>query len=535
MLINADLGPSVNIGWAATIWTMGSSIGFLLVGRLSDLFGRKWMVMSTTALSLIGTILGGCAQNVTMLIVANGCNGIGAAGQLSFGIVLGELVPNKMRGPIVTLVFLSSMPFAVFGPVIARTFIENTAPGWRLSYYIGIGLNVITLVLYQFLYHPPTFKQLHVGKTRMQQAAELDWIGIFLWIAGCVLFIIGLSWGGTTYPWVSAEVLCTLLIGAATIAGFFVYGKLSQSCSSICITNTSAEGFLCRVQPLMPPRMFRNWGFNGVIIVATVASMVYYSMTVLWPTIIGSVYTADSVQIGWDSSVVGGGVLLGQSLAGFGISYVPKVKWQTITAAVILLVFASSLGSLDPTRYAETIAFGVIATTAVGYIENIAFPGVTLLWGPQDIGLATGMLGSIRGMGGAVAQALYSSVYTNQLTDNMPKYVVPAATNAGLPADSIPALFAGITAGNFSAVPGINDEIIAAVGNAVIKANTMSFRVVFYTTIPFSVLCLIGALLVPNVEKYLTRNVAKRLQNKAFERHDTPESNVVAEHTEEKV
>lgn len=229
MLINADLGPSVNIGWAATIWTMGSSIGFLLVGRLSDLFGRKWMVMSTTALSLIGTILGGFAQNVTMLIVANGCNGIGAAGQLSFGIVLGELVPNKMRGPIVTLVFLSSLPFAVFGPVIARTFIEKTEPGWRLSYYIGIGLNVVTLVLYQFLYHPPTFKQLHIGKTRMKQAAELDWIGIFLWVSGCVLFIIGLSWGGTTYPWKSAEVLCTLLIGVATIAAFFTYGMFESS------------------------------------------------------------------------------------------------------------------------------------------------------------------------------------------------------------------------------------------------------------------------------------------------------------------
>jgi len=52
------------------------------------------------------------AQNVETLIAANVCNGIAAAGQLSFGIVLGELVPNKWRGPIVTLVFASSLPFA---------------------------------------------------------------------------------------------------------------------------------------------------------------------------------------------------------------------------------------------------------------------------------------------------------------------------------------------------------------------------------------------------------------------------------------
>lgn len=228
-LINLDIGPSASITWASTIWTMGSAIGFLLVGRLSDLYGRKWMVLSTSALSLIGCILGGTARNVAMLIVGMGCNGIGAAGQLSFGIVLGELVPNKQRGPIVTVVFLSSMPFAVFGPVIARTLIANTGEGWRWSFYMGIILNFVTLVLYQTLYHPPTFKQLHVGKTIWQQTRELDFIGMFLFVSGSVLFLIGLSWGGSTYPWVSAETLAPILIGIATFAGLFVYGTSNPS------------------------------------------------------------------------------------------------------------------------------------------------------------------------------------------------------------------------------------------------------------------------------------------------------------------
>jgi MFS family permease len=83
-----------------------------LVGRLSDIFGRKWMVMATSLLGLLGCIVGGTAKSIDILIVANLMNGLAAAGQLSFGIVLGELVPNKHRGPIVTVVFLSSLPFA---------------------------------------------------------------------------------------------------------------------------------------------------------------------------------------------------------------------------------------------------------------------------------------------------------------------------------------------------------------------------------------------------------------------------------------
>ncbi|EGU75379.1 hypothetical protein FOXB_14140 [Fusarium oxysporum f. sp. conglutinans Fo5176] len=470
-LINADIGPSAQIAWVATIWTMGSSIGFLIIGRLSDLYGRKWMVMSTTLLGLIGCIIGGTAKSLGMLIASNGCNGLAAAGQLSFGIVLGELVPNKHRGPIMGFVFLTSIPFGVFGPVVARTMIENIHEGWRWSYYLGIILSVITLALYQFLYHPPTFSQLHVGKTRIQQTKELDWIGMSLFTTGCVLFLVGLSWGGTTYSWKSAEVLCTLVTGIMTLAGFFVY--------------------------------------------------------VLWPTIISALYTTDSIKVGWQSCVIGGGVVLGQAMSGLAIVYVPRLKIQCICAAALVMTFITSMCSLSPDRWANTIAFGLIACTAVGYIENVAVTCVTLLWEPQDIGLASGILGSIRALGGAIAQALYVSILSNELTRKMPEYVTPAATKLGLPTKSLPSLFEAINKGDYSDVPGINKAIIESVGDALVKAYTNSLHYVFYATVPFSCIMLVAACLVPDVKKFLTYNVAKRLQDKSFRKSST-EANEVA-------
>ncbi|KAL9566692.1 hypothetical protein ACKAV7_009129 [Fusarium commune] len=502
-LINADIGPSAQIAWVATVWTMGSSIGFLTVGRLSDLYGRKWMVMSTTLLGLIGCVIGGTAKSVGMLIASNGCNGLAAAGQLSFGIVLGELVPNKHRGPIMGFVFLTSIPFGVFGPVVARTMIENIHEGWRWSYYLGIILSVITLALYQFLYHPPTFSQLHVGKTRIQQTKELDWIGMSLFTTGCVLFLVGLSWGGTTYPWKSAEVLCTLVIGIMTLVGFF------------------EEAYLCSVKPLIPSSVFKNIGFVAVVTCATVASMVYYSLTVLWPTIISTLYTTDSIKVGWQSCVIGGGVVLGQAMSGLAIAYVPRLQIQCICAAALVTTFITSICSLSPDRWANTIAFGLIACTAVGYIENVAVTCVTLLWEPQDIGLASGILGSIRALGGAIAQALYVSILSNELTRKMPEYVTPAATKSGLPTKSLPSLFEAINKGDYSGVPGINKAIIDSVGDAIVKAYTNSLHYVFYATIPFSCIMLVAACLVPDVKKFLTYNVAKRLQDKGFRRFDT--------------
>lgn len=113
----------------------------------------------------------------------------------------------------------------------------------------------------------------------------------------------------------------------------------------------------------MPPRMFRNVGYVAIIAIAVVGAMVYFSLTVLWPTIIGTLYTTDSMQIGWQSSVVGGGVLLGQTIGGLCISYVPKVKHQVIIASAIALATATSLTTISPDRWSATIALGILLLT----------------------------------------------------------------------------------------------------------------------------------------------------------------------------
>ncbi|KAL5340899.1 fungal trichothecene efflux pump [Aspergillus crustosus] len=496
-LINAELGNSPNINWVATVWTLSSCVGFLLIGRLSDIFGRKWIVQGSMILSIIGCVIGARATYVEMLIIANLFNGISAAGQLSFGIILGELVPNKYRGVIVTIVFMSSLPFAVFGPVIARLLIQNTSEGWRWSYYIGLILAVIATALYHFLYHPPRYGQLHgEGKTKWEMFKELDFIGIFLFIAGCVLFLIGLSWGGTTHPWVSAPTLCTLLIGIATMAAFVLY-----------------EAFICKTRPFMPPRLFKNIGFVAIVVNAAVGAMVYYSFTVLWPTIISSIYTTDSIQVGLQSSVVGGGILLGQILGGMALGFVPGVKYQCIITSCLAMAFITPLGSLGPDTWEMTISLGTLGLIAIGYIDNITFPGVTLLVEPQDIGLATGVLGSLRALGGAVAQAVYTSVLDNELKKNIPKYVGTAATQAGLPSSSLSSLLAALSAGTSTeSIPGATGAVIDAATAAMKIAYSRSFRVVFFTTVPFSVILIASSCFVPNMGDFIHLNVARRLQ-----------------------
>jgi hypothetical protein len=60
----------------------------------------------------------------------------------------------------------------------------------------------------------------------MQELRDVDYVGIFLFTGGALLFLLGLSWGGELYAWNSGYVIGTLVSGAVTLVSFVLYGKL---------------------------------------------------------------------------------------------------------------------------------------------------------------------------------------------------------------------------------------------------------------------------------------------------------------------
>ncbi|KAF2013879.1 fungal trichothecene efflux pump [Aaosphaeria arxii CBS 175.79] len=494
-LINAAIGPSPNIIWVSISWTAGFAVGFTLVGRLSDIFGRRWFFIASSVLGLIGVIIGSAAQNINMLIVTNSINGVAAAGQLSFHIILGELVPNSLRGPVNAFVLSTSVPFAVFGPPVARAFFENTALQWRWCYLLGVIVNALAIILYFFFYHPPTYEMLHVGgKSKLKQLKTLDWIGIALFTAGLCVFLIGMNWGGSAYPWKSGHVLGALFAGFFTLVGFCFW-----------------EAYCGLEYPLIPMRLFKNIHYDANVACATLAAVVYYANTVIWPTMIGALFTTDIKETGWLSCAVGGGLLLGQILGGVGVRYLPKMKIQMTVAAVICTAFVAALAASNASTQNQTTALLLIGTIGAGYIENLTLSSTAYLWDPADMGLVTGVLGAIRTAISAIATSMYSSILATESAKYIPQYVTPAVLSAGLPESSLPSLFAGITLGNFTAVKGITPEVLGVVGTEVKRAYSMSFRTVFLCTLPFGVILIIAAIMSPNVEDYLTDEVARKL------------------------
>lgn len=226
---------------------------------------------------------------------------------------------------------------------------------------------------------------------------------------------------------------------------------------------------------------------------------------------IGALFTTDVTKTGWLSCAVGGGLLLGQILGGAGVRFLPKMKLQMTAASIVTVAFVAALAASNASTENMTTALLLIGTIGAGYVENLTLSTTAYLWDPADMGLVTGVMGAIRTSISAIATSMYSSILTTESSKYIPQYVSPAVLGAGLPESSLPSLFAGITAGNFSAVEGITPEILGIVDVQVKHAYSLAFRTVFLCTLPFGVLLLIAALMSPNVEKYLTDEVARKL------------------------
>lgn len=264
--------------------------------------------------------------------------------------------------------------------------------------------------------------------------------------------------------------------------------------------------------------LFKNRGYVGTILTAAIGSCVYYSMNILWPIQISVLYETDVMMVGWWSCIIGAGAVIGQSLCGIFVRALGRQKYQFIFTTCALVAFTGGMAAATTNTRSMALAFVLLASIMLGYLENVAFTIASFCLPPKDLGLALGLLGCVRSSIACIAQAVFVSVLTNRLTDNVPKYVAPAVTEAGLPAASLPSLFTALTTGNFTAVEGATPTIIAAAAGANQEAYTQSFRTVYLVSLAFGGLGIIAACNAPNIEKFFTEDIARKLHGKDIDK-----------------
>jgi EmrB/QacA subfamily drug resistance transporter len=201
-----------NLSWVITAYLLASTAVAPVFGTLSDIYGRRAMIITALSLFVAGSILCALAPNMPMLIVARGLQGLGGGGIMPIvQTVISDVVTARERGQYQAYFSGVWMVAGIGGPVIGGVFAEHLH--WSMIFWINVPLGLGSLAMLL-----PKMNKIPVYHRRR----KVDWLGGVLLMASAVVFMLVLTWGGNRYLWLSPVILA--MVGASvSLALAFVW------------------------------------------------------------------------------------------------------------------------------------------------------------------------------------------------------------------------------------------------------------------------------------------------------------------------
>ncbi|KAF2096231.1 MFS general substrate transporter [Rhizodiscina lignyota] len=216
--ITRDLhGTSTEAFWIGTTYLLTSAVFQCFIVSLSDIFGRRPLLIVSLALFTIGTIVCCTAPNFTQLLAGRCVQGVGGGGVIAFAqVILTDIIPLRQRPSFIAIVQAAWAVGTVSGPLLGGAIAQSTT--WRWVFYLNFPICAISLIM------APLVVKLEAPRAfSFKLFLEVDWVGAFLFIASTTSFLIGVLWGGSQFPWDSWHTLVPLILGAAGVGASIIW------------------------------------------------------------------------------------------------------------------------------------------------------------------------------------------------------------------------------------------------------------------------------------------------------------------------
>lgn len=214
--ISAEFNSASGYTWVGSAYLIAQSAATPIWGKVSDIFGRKPILLVTNAIFFVGSLLAGVSVNIDMLIAARAIQGIGGGGLITLvNIAISDLFSVRDRGMYFGMVGGVWALASSLGPVVGGLFTQKVS--WRWCFYINLPFDGVAFIIILL------FLDIQTPKTPLVQGLKaVDWLGSLTMVGGVIMLLLGLEFGGITHPWDSAIVLCLIIFGAVVIGLFFL-------------------------------------------------------------------------------------------------------------------------------------------------------------------------------------------------------------------------------------------------------------------------------------------------------------------------
>ncbi|KAK3843550.1 MAG: major facilitator superfamily domain-containing protein [Linnemannia gamsii] len=402
-----------DVAWIGTSYLLTATAFQPLYGRFSDIFGRKSVFLFAILVFLGGSALCGAAQSMIMMIVARAISGVGAGGIMSMVmIIITDLVAPRERGKyqgIIGAVFgLSS----IIGPLLGGVFTDHAS--WRWAFFINLPVGAITVAVVIKLLHFP-----HVKGSLRDKIKRIDFLGAASLVAGLVVILLALNWGGSKYAWSSGIIIGLFCAGAAIILIF-------------CLIEWKQAA-----EPIIPFRLFKTRTNIAVFASSFFLGAGFFIVMFYMPLYFQIVRQRSATAAGLEMLPVVAGLLFSSIFSGFMISkygqYRPFiwVGFICCTTGIGLL----TLLEVDSGRGPQ-IGYMLIAGAGIGFCMQTTLLAIQSAVPLADMAVATANSTFFRTVGQVIGIAIAGTVFNNKVQSQFAPLILQIPGIEAVVADS---------------------------------------------------------------------------------------------------
>ncbi|KAF3899482.1 MFS general substrate transporter [Trichophyton interdigitale] len=427
--ITADLHSAAGYSWIGGAFTLGNTAFLAVWAKLSDIWGRKPILLTLVALYFCSSIICATSKSIGMLIAGRALQGMTCGGITPLVMItISDIFSMRQRA--LYLGFLQAI-WAVaggVGPVLGGALTQYIS--WRWIFWINLpvaGTSFILLLLFLDVHNPRT--------PFMEGIKAVDWFGSIAIIGALSMPLLGLNFGGELFPWNSPRVICLIVSGCAML-GIFVFSQARLS-----------------KYPLMPLKLFQRKSNVACVVIG---------FTQLFGVQAAEFYLPLFFQSIWEASPTRSGVLIlpmtiTESVTGIicGLIIHRTGRYIEIIRAGTVL-FALGIGLhihfSETSSLAEIAGIETIAGISAGMLFDPPLLALQAMVSQDDTATATATFNLHQNIGSFMATVLGGVLFQNGM-----RMRTQALKNAGLPETVVEQLSGDAAAANVDVIKTLSD------------------------------------------------------------------------------
>lgn len=368
--------------WPFTSYMLSSTIAIILFGKLSDIYGRKHVLIIGIIIFVITSIMCGFANNMFELVVFRGLQGIGGGILLSLPfIVIGEIFSPRERakymGILASVFALADVLGPILGGVITDTF------GWRWVFFVNVPIGIIAVAL--ILYSLPNFRLPDVKKV-------IDYTGIITFTLALSSLFLAITLAGDLNTHLIFEISSLLLFSTVMFILFI-------------LTERKAE------EPILPLYLFKNSIFTVSAIESFLAGALMFCGIIYVPLFAQGVLGMSATDSGLLMIPMLFSLTMASIITGEIISKTGKYKMLVVVEFIITGLGVVLLATMNSsTSYYALLAYSTVLGIGSGMAYNIFNIAVQNAFTLRDIGIVTASMRFFRNVGTIVFVPLFGYI-----------------------------------------------------------------------------------------------------------------------------